>query len=111
MELAIYPPQELELNLQEIWQIPSVPSIYAIFERSPDNPLLLICRFIGRTPDLKDSIQVHLRVSETNVSLRYFMQSNKIKVVKFLDISEMAPQAVDREMDAWIDFFKPDCNP
>ena len=84
-------------------EIPECPAVYAIFSHSK-------CRFVGKTDDLHKTIVEHFKPTEPNVSLRYFMQSVKPKILQY----EILPTAsiADREiiMEKWITLLRPSDN-
>lgn len=95
----------LVLINSEKLEVPEKPAIYAIFSASK-------CRFVGATDNLKQTITEHFRADEPNVGLRYFMQSEKPKILQFeLLEKEIIPNRVKHLHNRWIELYKPTDNP
>lgn len=85
--------------------LPEKPAIYAIFSASK-------CRYIGATDNLKQAVTEHFRADEPNVGLRYFMQSEKPKILQFELLEKgMNPSRLTMLQNRWIELYKPTDNP
>lgn len=92
------------INSEKI-EVPERPAVYAIFSASK-------CRFVGTTENLKQAITDHFRVEEPNVGLRYFMQSEKPKILQFELIDKNSKgYRLNQLSDRWIELYNPTDNP
>jgi len=110
MDLATITTIELALNPKDLDKVPAKAAIYAIFEKPFNQSDQLKCRFVGTASNLKEVIDSHFSMRETNVSLRYFMISRKEKYLTYILTSDMDDSDVEMETRHWINTFKPDCN-
>ena len=90
------------VNSDEL-DLPKYSAVYAIFSASK-------CRFVGVTDNLHQTIIEHFKPTEPNVSLRYFMQSNKPKILQYEVLQDTF--IVNRSMikERWINLYAPTDN-
>jgi excinuclease UvrABC nuclease subunit len=92
------------INAEKL-DVPEKPAVYAIFSASK-------CRYIGATENLKQAITDHFRSDEPNVGLRYFMQSEKPKILQFEMVEKNGNGfRVTQLRDRWIELYNPTDNP
>jgi excinuclease UvrABC nuclease subunit len=80
--------------------LPQLPAVYAIFSPA-------VCRYVGETDNLKQAVMAHFQVSEPEPTLRYFMQSDKIKILHY-QLTHAEDAAMRRNLvQQWIRLYSP----
>ena len=92
----------LILNPEQI-ELPEAPAVYAIFSSTQ-------CRFVGVSRNLHTAIINHCSPLEPNVTLRYFMQSNKCKILLYEILKHETSSKCDSIRQTWIELFEPTNN-
>jgi len=84
--------------------LPACSAVYAIFSASK-------CRFVGLADNLQEHIKDHFKTAEPNISLRYFMQSYKPKILQY-EVLGSALSLAQRELmkEKWIRLYQPTDN-
>ncbi|MBE0648312.1 MAG: hypothetical protein IH596_11060 [Bacteroidales bacterium] len=109
METTTISTIEVDLNHNTINNVPPQKAIYALFEKSFNDPNQLKCRFVGAASDLKEAVMTHFSPMEPNIGLRYFMISRKEKYLTYQLLNGMEDTEIAMEIQHWIRTFKPDC--
>jgi hypothetical protein len=100
----------MEITPETIEQIPEIPGVYAIFEILPSTPESTRCRFINTADNCRQQIKSHFQADEANINLRYFMLSQKRKLVHACFLPDVNNQGLEDLKEIWIELFEPDCN-
>jgi len=90
------------INSDEL-DLPKCSGVYAIFSGSK-------CRFVGVTDNLHQTIIEHFKPTEPNVSLRYFMQSNKPKILHYEVRPNKSITSRSAIKEKWINLYSPTDN-
>ena len=82
-------------------KLPESAAVYAIFSTSQ-------CRYIGVTDNLHQAIKDHFKPTEPNVPLRYFMQSNKVKILQYELVQRLSvPNDLESMKQKWVALYNP----
>jgi hypothetical protein len=90
--------------------IPKQAGIYSIFEVPENGHNECICRYVGYSDNCQRAIKNHFSIDEPNFRLRYFMLSNKRKMIRIFFLKESDPGKIDEIKNHWIELFEPNCN-
>ena len=96
-----------EMNLNDL---PKKKAVYAIFAQEKETGEPINCRYVGETDNLEERTKAHFSKEEQNKCLKKFMQSKKIKLMKY----ELMPSSTKEERmkkeKEWIKRYDPECN-
>lgn len=84
--------EQITLDPEGLKMLPDDPAIYAIVEAGCRNENMK-CRFLGETGKLKTAIENHFNPTEKNIDLRYFMLSDKKKILHYITLENLKGNA------------------
>ena len=88
----------------DVSELPKCSAVYAIFSKSN-------CRFVGVTDNLHQTIIEHFLTTESHISLRYFMLSNKPKILQYAILPKtLSLKDRERIKEEWINLHNPSDN-
>ena len=93
---------QILINSDEL-DLPKCSAVYAIFSASK-------CRFVGVTDNLHHTIIEHFKPTEPNISLRYFMQSSKPKILQYEVLQNSPLTHLETIKKNWINLLTPTDN-
>jgi len=89
-------------------KLPEEPAIYAICARI--NGESVNCRYVGEASNLRQSIKKHFTEFESHPCLAEFMQSIKIKSLRYSLVLDTNRQDILKIKKVWEENYKPECN-
>lgn len=94
---------KIVLNQEQIEEIPDKPSVYALFSMDND----LVCRYVGYSGNLRESIRKHFNPDEPNIYIRYLMSYCKNKLLHYeVELNGITGDTSEK-VNAWISEFQP----
>jgi hypothetical protein len=84
--------KQIILDPEGLKMLPDYPAIYAIVEAGCHNDNMK-CRFLGETGKLKTAVENHFKPTEKNIDLRYFMLSEKKKILHYITLENLKGNA------------------
>jgi hypothetical protein len=101
---------QIRIDKEDLEHLPSGPAVYALFTPGSQEDEKVICRYVGATTDLVSALEKHFKLTEPNIGLRYFLFSNKPKILKFSMTGMISDQRLMTLQQEWIRQHHPDLN-
>ena len=92
--------RKILIDAGNLEMLPAIPAVYAILEYGY-GPGDFVCRYMGESKDLRQALMNHFDPHEPNITLRYFMLSDKIKFLHFEPLNGSASKEYKAKIEGW----------
>jgi hypothetical protein len=92
--------RQILIDAEHLEMLPAKPAVYTLLEYGY-GPGEFVCRYVGEAADLREALQNHFDPQEPNITLRYFMLSEKIKFLSYEVLNETQGPAYREMIENW----------